>query len=254
MRRFHDKVAIVTGGSSGIGSATARGLAQEGAAVVIASRTAAAGERIAGELVSAGCEATFFQTDVSRADSVSSLIERTIAQYGQLDIIVNNAAVPGGSFPLCDYPESDWDEVMAVNLKGVWLGMKYAIPHFLRNGRGAVVNVASEVGFVGSTFGIAPYVASKHGVIGLTRAAALECAARSIRVNAVCPGLTDTNMIATAKRDHSEFLNRYIEATIPMGRMAMPVEPANAVLWLCSDDASFVTGHALVVDGGILAK
>ncbi len=143
---------------------------------------------------------------------------------------------------------------MSVNVKGVWLTMRLAIPHLLRSGAGSIVNVASEVGFVGSTFGISPYVASKHAVVGLTRAAALEYAAKSLRVNAVCPGLTDTEMIATAKRDHATFLSEYIASTIPMRRMAAPHEPAAAILWLCSPASRFMTGHALVVDGGILVR
>ena len=254
MQRFTDRVAIVTGGTAGIGRATARGLAEEGAAVVIAARRAEIGTALEERLRAEGHEVSFLQTDVRNAAAVAHLVEWTVARYGKLDIAVNNAGVPGGSHPLSEYPESDWDEVMSVNLKGVWLSMKYEIPHLLRGGSGSIVNTSSDVGFVGSTFGIAPYVASKHGVVGLTRAAALEYATRSIRINAVCPGLTQTNMIAVAQQEHPELVNRYIDTTIPMRRMANAVEQARAILWLCSDESSFVTGHALVVDGGILAK
>ena len=254
MGRFRDRVAIVTGGTSGIGRATARALAEEGARVVIAGRRAEIGTALANELQIEGYEVNFLQTDVRSETSVVHLLDWTVARYGKLDVAVNNAGVPGGSSPLCEYPEADWDEVMSVNLKGVWLCMKYEILHLLRNGGGAIVNTSSEVGFVGSTFGIAPYVASKHGVVGLTRAAALECATHSIRVNAVCPGLTETNMIAPALQQHMEFVNQYINTNIPMRRMAAPVEQARAILWLCSDESSFVTGHAVVVEGGILAK
>ncbi len=142
---------------------------------------------------------------------------------------------------------------MAVNVKGVWLCMKYEIPRILHGGGGAIVNVASDVGLVAVSFGVAPYVASKHAVIGLTRAAALEYATRSIRINAICPGLTDTDMLAPAK-ENPEFLAKYIDSHIPMKRMASPDEQARAILWLCSPDSSFVTGHALLVDGGIVAK
>jgi len=254
MERFKDRVAIVTGGTSGIGRAAVCGFAREGARVVIAGRRTEAGTTLAAELSAEGHQASYFHTDVRSATSITNLFEWTVAEYGRLDIAVNNAGVPGGSFPLTEYPEADWDEVLSVNLKGVWLCMKCAIPHLLHTGRGAIVNISSDVGFVGSTFGISPYVASKHGVIGLTRAAALEYATRSIRVNAVCPGLTATGMTAVAQEHHAQLLNQYIDATIPMRRMGRPTEQAGAILWLCSDEAGFVTGHALAVDGGILAK
>jgi NAD(P)-dependent dehydrogenase (short-subunit alcohol dehydrogenase family) len=143
---------------------------------------------------------------------------------------------------------------MTVNLKGVWLCMKHEIPQLLRSGGGVIVNVASDVGLVGAPFGIAPYVASKHGVVGLTRAAALEYATQSIRINAICPALTDTSMITYAKENHPADLASYIDWHIPMKRVASADEQARAILWLCSDESSFVTGHALPVDGGVLAK
>lgn len=254
MQRFKDRVAIVVGGTSGIGSATARSLAQEGAAVVIAGRRAETGAALAKELQTRGHEVTFLQTDVRSPDSIAHTIDSTVARYGRLDIAVNNAGVPGGSHRIPDYPEADWDLVMSVNLKGMWLCMKYEIPHLLHAGGGTIVNTASDVGLVGSAFGIAPYVASKHGVVGLTRAAALEYATSGIRVNAVCPGLTETDMLAFARDHHSSVLREYIDSHIPMRRMASADEQARAILWLCSSESSFVTGHALSVDGGILAK
>ncbi len=254
MQRFTNRVVIITGGTSGIGGAAALAFAQEGAAVVISGRRAELGTELARNLQAQGYEATFIQTDVRSAGSVAHLVEATVAKYGRLDIAVNNAGIAGGAHALAEYPESDWDEVMSTNLKGVWLCMRYEIPQLLRSGGGAIVNTSSDVGFVGSTFGIAPYVASKHGVVGLTRAAALEYATRSIRVNAICPGLTDTGMIAPAKEHHADVVSQYIDATIPMRRMGSPAEQAQAILWLCSNEASFVTGHALAVDGGILAK
>jgi NAD(P)-dependent dehydrogenase (short-subunit alcohol dehydrogenase family) len=254
IKRFHGRVAIVTGSTSGIGKATAYALASEGATVVIAARRAKMGQAIVSDLVCQGCEASYCETDVSNMDSVVRLMDWVSRKYGRLDVLVNNAGIPGGSYSLTEYPDLMWDAVLTVNLKGAWQCMKFAIPIMLRSGRGAIVNVSSDVGFVGSTFGIAPYVASKHGLIGMTRAAALEYASRDIRVNAVCPGLSDTDMIAPAKQHHPEILNQYIASTIPMGRMGTPAEQAAAIVWLCSDDASFVTGHSLVVDGGILAK
>ena len=155
---------------------------------------------------------------------------------------------------MAEYPVDAWDEVMTVNLKGVWLCMKYELQQLLRDGGGAIVNVASDVGLVGAPFGIAPYVASKHGVVGLTRAAALEYATQSIRINSVCPGLTETPMMDYAKEHHPASLASYIDSHIPMRRAASPGEQARAIVWLCSAESSFITGHALAVDGGILAK
>ncbi len=254
MQRFKDRVAIVVGGTSGIGSATARALAQEGAAVVIAGRRVEVGTALANELQTRGHQATFLQTDVRSPDSIAHTIDSAVARYGRLDIAVNNAGVTGSNHPIAEYPEADWDLVMSVNLKGVWLCMKYEIPHLVRAGGGSIVNTSSDVGLVGSALGIAPYVASKHGIVGLTRAAALEYASSQIRVNAVCPGLTETDMLAFAREHHSEHLRQYIDSHIPMRRMASADEQARAILWLCSGESSFVTGHALSVDGGIVAK
>jgi NAD(P)-dependent dehydrogenase (short-subunit alcohol dehydrogenase family) len=254
MNRLKDKVAIVTGATSGIGKATARTLAREGASVVIAGRRSSLGEQVTAELRDQGLRATFVRTDVRDPESVAGMVEATVRHYGRLDIAVNNAGIRGASLPLAEYPIDTWDEVMSINLKGVWLSMKYEIPQLLSGGGGVIVNVASDVGLVGAPFGIAPYVASKHGVVGLTRAAALEYATRSIRINAICPGLTDTDMMSYAKQNHPAALASYIESHIPMRRAASPDEQADAILWLCSAESSFVTGHALAVDGGILAK
>jgi NAD(P)-dependent dehydrogenase (short-subunit alcohol dehydrogenase family) len=254
MDRFKGKVAIVTGATSGIGEATARALAREGASVVIAGRRASLGEGVTAELRAKGLEATFVATDVRASESIACMVEKTVRHYGRLDVAVNNAGVGGAYLPIAQYPTDTWDEVIAVNLKGVWLCMKYEIPELLRNGGGAIVNMASDVGLVGSAFGIAPYVASKHGVVGLTRAAALEYATQAIRINAVCAGPTDTDMMDYAKRYHPASLESYVNSHIPMKRTASPDEQARAILWLCSPESSYVTGHALAVDGGILAK
>jgi NAD(P)-dependent dehydrogenase (short-subunit alcohol dehydrogenase family) len=251
--RFSGKVAIVTGATSGIGEATARALANEGASVVLAGRRSSPGEEITAELRAQGLVATFVRTDVRDPDSVANMVDTTVKLYGRLDLAVNNAGVGGPNLPVAQYPIDEWDEVLTVNLKGVWLCMKHEIPQLLRGGGGAIVNMASDMGLVGAPFGIAPYVASKHGVVGLTRAAALEYASQSIRINAVCPGLTETDMLNPAKRN-PQFLARHIESHIPMKRVAGADEQARAILWLCSSDSSFVTGIALPVDGGILAK
>jgi len=253
MEHFSGKVAIVTGATSGIGEATARALAKEGASVVLAGRRSSPGEQITAELRTQGLEATFVRTDVRDPDSVAHMVATTVKHYGRLDIAVNNAGVGGPNLPTAEYPIDAWDEVLTVNLKGVWLCMKYEIPQLLRSGGGTIVNMASDMGLVGAPFGIAPYVASKHGVVGLTRAAALEYASQSIRINAVCPGLTQTDMLNPAKK-HPELLARHIDSHIPMKRVASRDEPARAILWLCSSESSFVTGIALPVDGGILAK
>ena len=253
MNQLKGKVAVVTGGTSGIGSATSRALAVEGASVVIAGRRIDPGEALAEELRQQGLEARFVRVDVRSADSVATMVDVALRHYGRLDIAVNNAGIAGASLPLHEYPSEVWDEVVAVNLKGVWLSMKYEIPHLLSQG-GSIVNVASDVGLVGAAFGIAPYVATKHGVVGLTRAAALEYADKGIRINAICPGLTDTPMLTHAKENHPTELARYVESHIPMRRVGAADEQARAILWLCSPESSFVTGHALAVDGGILAK
>lgn len=254
MVRFRDKVAIVTGATSGIGKAAARALAKEGASVVIAGRRSSEGEAVTAELRAQGLEATFVRSDVRDAESTSHLVEAAVRHYGRLDIAVNNAGIRGTSLPIAEYPIETWDEVIAVNLKGLWLCMKYEIPQLLRSGGGTIVNVASDVGLVGAPFGIAPYVASKHAVLGLTRAAALEYATCSIRINAICPGLTATDMMNHAKENHPALLASYIDSHIPMKRAGSPEEQACAILWLCSPESSFVTGHALCVDGGILAR
>jgi len=254
MRRFGDKVALVVGGTSGIGNAAAHALAKEGAKVVIAGRRATLGEEAIARWRAEGLDALFVRADVRDGQSLSHLIETTVRHYGRLDLAVNNAGISGANSPIDDYPLDSWDEVLAVNLKGVWLSMKYEIPELIRSGGGAIVNVASDVGLAGAAFGISPYVASKHGVVGLTRAAALEYATQSIRINATCPGLTDTDMLTYAKENHSASLAHYIESHIPMQRAATPDEQASAILWLLSSESSFVTGSAVPVDGGILAR
>lgn len=254
MSQLSDRVALVTGATSGIGRAVATTLASRGAKVMLAGRREDRGRQLAESLKSRGCEATFMPADVSDARSIAVLVARTVALYGKLDCAVNNAGISGPNASIADYEEGAWDEVIAVNLKGVWLCMKHEIPAMLDSGCGAIVNVASDFGIVGSSLGIAPYVASKHGVIGLTRAAALEYAGSGLRVNALCPSFTETEMLAPALAREPENVRRFIGAHIPLQRMAAPEEMAAAAAWLCSSESSFVTGHALMVDGGAVAR
>ena len=244
------KVALITGASRGIGAATARLFAQEGATVVLASRSVEEMAHIVEEIRANGGEGMAVKTDVAEAASVETLIKSTVDAYGMLDIAVNNAGIAGGNKPLVEVTEEVFDRVIAVNLKGVFLCMKYEIPAMLASGGGAIVNLSSTVGLVGTGAGIAPYIASKHGVVGLTKAAALEYGGQHIRVNAIAPGTTRTSVNERWIAD--EQIRQRITSGIPLGRVADPAEAAEAILWLCSDAASYVTGVTLPVDGGYI--
>jgi len=244
------KVVLITGASRGIGAATARLFAQARAAVVLASRNAEDLARLEEEIKASGGEALAVVTDVADAASVQALVQRAVATYGRLDLAVNNAGVAGGNRPLVEVTEETFDRVIAINLKGVFLGMKYEIPPMLAVGAGAIVNVSSTVGLVGSGAGIAPYIASKHGVVGLTKAAALEYAGQHLRVNAIAPGTTRTSV--NEQWVDNEQIKQRITSGIPLGRIADPEEVAEVILWLCSDAASYVTGVTLPVDGGYI--
>jgi NAD(P)-dependent dehydrogenase (short-subunit alcohol dehydrogenase family) len=199
-----------------------------------------------------GGEAIFVRTDVSQAVAVQALISTAVETYGRLDCAHNNAGISGGGRALtADYPEDTWHRVIAINLTGVWLCMKYEIPQMLSQGSGAIVNTASVAGLIGAR-GLAAYVASKHGVVGLTKTAALEYAQQGIRVNCVCPGVIETPMTARGLSDPER--RERIIASEPMGRVGIPEEVAEAVVWLCSDAASFVTGHTMTIDGGFVAQ
>lgn len=250
--QLNGKVALVTGGSSGIGRATALALAREGAKVVVADVMVEGGQETVRLLTATGGQGLFVKTDVSRATEVEALIARAVATYGRLDCAFNNAGVEGAFVTTSEYSEADWDRVLTINLKGVWLCMKYEIAHMLRQGGGAIVNTASGAGLVGVP-NLSAYVASKHGVVGLTKTAALEYAKAGIRVNAVCPGVIQTPMVARLTSNRPD-LSEALVAAEPMGRTGRPEEVAAAVVWLCSDAASFVTGHALSVDGGYVAQ
>jgi NAD(P)-dependent dehydrogenase (short-subunit alcohol dehydrogenase family) len=245
------KVALVTGAGSGIGRASALAFAREGAKVVVADVTVEGGEETANLIKQAGGEAIFVKADVSKGAEVEALVARAVQTYGRLDCAHNNAGIEGPGATTVDYTEELWDRVIAINLKGVWLCMKYEIPQMLQHGGGAIVNTASTAGLVGYPRGSA-YVASKHGVVGLSKTAALEYAKSGIRVNAVCPGAIDTPMMGRIT-DHRPTRAARMAAAEPVGRMGVPGEIAEAVVWLCSESASFVTGHAMAVDGGMTA-
>lgn len=246
--RFQGKSVIVTGGASGIGEATVKLFAAEGASVVIADVNSA-GESVAQQLCQQGQKAIFIQTDVSKADDANRLIQETLNQYGRLDILHNNAGilVVGA---VTTISEADWDRCIDINLKSVYLVSKYAIPAMQQTGGGVIINTASTAGISGGS-GYAVYGASKAGIILLTQCMALDFARHNIRVNAVCPGPTATPMILSSATDQQSALDRWAKE-LPIGRAGKPEDTAKAVAYLASDDASFVTGSAFVVDGGRL--
>ncbi|NEQ40992.1 MAG: SDR family oxidoreductase [Okeania sp. SIO3I5] len=250
MKEFEGKVALITGGSSGIGRATALAFAQKGAKIVIASRREKESQETVAMIKEIGSEAIFVKTNISQAIEVENLVNQTINTYGRLDYAFNNAGVEGILGPSIEQTESNWNHIIDINLKGVWLSMKYQIPEMLKNGGGAIVNNTSVAGLIGiANFSI--YCASKHGVIGLTKAVALEQATAGIRINSICPGLIQTDMAyrIIGKDDDSKFKAQFMAAH-PIGRFGKSEEIANPVVWLCSDAASFITGHSLTIDGG----
>jgi NAD(P)-dependent dehydrogenase (short-subunit alcohol dehydrogenase family) len=253
-RGVEGKVALVTGGASGIGRATALTFAREGAKLIIADMNEDGGQQTVHMITEKGGEAMFVQVDVSQATAVEAMISKTVETYGRLDCAHNNAGIGSRPrAPLHECSEETWDRVLGINLKGVWLCMKYEIIQMLTQGSGTIVNTASIMGLVGSWSGTAAYNASKHGVVGLTKTAALEYATAGIRVNAVCPGYIQTPLIEDALTSNPA-LEAQIVARHPIGRMGKPEEIAEAVVWLCSDAASFVTGHTMTVDGGYVAQ
>ena len=246
------KVALVTGAGSGIGRAAARIFAREGAKVAAADVNRASAEETVGMIREAGGEAFGLQADVSKAAEVEAMVDAVVGTYGRLDCAFNNAGIEGVLASTADYTEADWAPVIAVNLTGVWLCMKYEIPRLLETGGGAIVNTSSAAGLLGAPR-MPAYVASKHGVIGLTKTAALEYAKSGVRVNAVCPGVIDTSMVGRLKERRPRMFEKIVRGE-PIGRIGQPEEIAETAVWLCSDAASFVTGHAMSVDGGIVAQ
>lgn len=245
------KVALVTGAASGIGAASALAFGREGASVILADIDKAGGEQSARAVRELGVPAEFVYCSVADEESVRGLTREIADRFGRLDYAHNNAGIEQKRARIVDCTEDNWDSTVDTNLKGVWLSMKYEIPMLSEHG-GAIVNTSSMVGQVGVP-GAPAYVASKHGIIGLTRAAALEVASEGIRVNAVCPGHIRTAMVDRVLDREPAKEDEYV-ANTPLGRIATPDEVASAVVWLCSDGANFVTGHALNVDGGVVAK
>ncbi len=246
-RPFDGKVALVTGAASGIGRASALAFAREGARVVVADVAVDGGEETVRLIADAGGEATFVKADVSKANEVEALVQKAVQTFGRLDYAHNNAGMLGAWAQTADCTEEEFDRVIAVNLKGVWLCMRYEIPQMLAWGGGAIVNTSSSSGLV-ATRGLPAYTASKHGVAGLTKTAAVEYVRKGIRVNAICPGFIDTPMVRGLSEDWPRN-----DVVPPIGRLGTPEEVAAAVVWLCSDAASYITGHLLSIDGALTA-
>jgi NAD(P)-dependent dehydrogenase (short-subunit alcohol dehydrogenase family) len=244
------KVALITGGTSGIGRDTAVLFAKQGAKVVITGRREAEGNETIALVKAAGGEGIFVKGDVSKSADVQAFVQKTVEKFGRLDMAFNNAGIEGNWKPIIEQTEEDWDTVIDINLKGTWLCLKLEIQQMLKQGGGAIVNMSSVAGLMGAG-GAGIYVASKHGVIGLTRTAALEYATKGIRVNAVCPAVIETAMAERAFG--APEVNKRVLAQHPIGRFGKPMEIAEAVLWLCSGKSSFMTGHYIVLDGGMLA-
>lgn len=252
MSIFQGKVVLVTGGSTGIGRATANDFAQKGAYVVVADINAEEAERTVDLIKKSGGEAFFVRADVAKAQDCENMVSKAVEVYERLDFACNNAGISGVSAATADLKLEDWQRVIDINLTGVFLSMKYEIPQLLLNGGGAIVNMASILGQVGFP-NAAAYTSAKHGVLGLTKVAAQEYSARGIRVNAVCPAFIETPMLEQAGLLSNKAVRKSIEELHPIGRMGQPEEIARVVTFLCSPDASFMSGEAVLVDGAYLA-
>jgi NAD(P)-dependent dehydrogenase (short-subunit alcohol dehydrogenase family) len=248
MNRFQDKVVIITGATSGIGKTTAIEFGKEGAKVVVAGRRKDEGDAVVAQIVADGAEAIFIKTDVSVDADVRRLVDTTVEKFGRLDCAFNNAGVGGMPTSLTETSEEDWDKVMGINLKGVWLCLKYQILAMLKTGGGNIVNTGSLWSVSANGIGLSPYISSKHGVLGLTRSAALEFANQGIRVNCVCPGWVAVETNAHVLEDPE--IKPAIIANIPLGRTGEKKEIAQAVMFMCSDQCEYMTGQHMVIDGG----
>jgi NAD(P)-dependent dehydrogenase (short-subunit alcohol dehydrogenase family) len=249
MATFKDRVSLVTGAGSGIGRASAVAFSQAGAKVVVVDTDAAGAADTVRAITAQGGVATCVEADVSSSMDVRHAVDEAIRVYGRVDFAHNNAGIPGEIAKTADCTEENWDRVVATNLKSMWLCLKYEIPQMIRQGHGVIVNTSSVYGVIGCTRGMPAYAASKHGVIGLTRTAALEYAASGIRVNAICPGAVDTpfrTQLVNTSTPACDTAGRY-----PLGRVADPQEIAGVATWLCSHEASFITGATIVIDGGL---
>lgn len=249
MGKLDGRVAIITGAAAGIGATTAQLFAVEGAKVVIADYNLKMGESVAQEIINAGGDASAIKTDVANADSIQAMIAHALNTYGSVDILMNNAGIGAPPTPLHEVSEADWDRVLAVDLKGVFLGMKYALPHMVEQQRGAIINVASIAGLIGAA-GLTPYAAAKAGVLELTRVVAAEYSRYNIRCNALAPGWTKTAMVE-GYLEATGITEQIMQRGIPMRRLGDVSEIAHAALFLASDEAAFVQGTTLVIDGGI---
>ena len=248
---YAGKVALVTGGAAGIGRATALGFAREGAAVTVADRDRVGGEAVAKQIRDQGGRAIFVETDVSSEADIVAVVNKTVAEFGGLDVAFNNVGTMGGFTTATGCTMEEWESTIRINMTSIWLGMKYEIPEMIKRGGGAIVNAASRAGdsAVPNTF---TYVTTKHAVIGMTRSAAVDFAAQNIRINAVLPGFIDTEMLhGAAKGAGMPPMHDVAQAMVPLKRLARPEEPAELVVWLCSDRASYITGNASIVDGGL---
>jgi NAD(P)-dependent dehydrogenase (short-subunit alcohol dehydrogenase family) len=251
MSEFAGKVALITGGNAGIGRATAIEFAKHGAKVVVSGRREKEGHDVIAEIKALGGEAIFVKTDVSKASDVKAMMEQTLETFGRLDYAFNNAGIEQALTPLPEQTEETYDQIMNINVKGVWLALKHEVPAMLKAGGGAIVNNSSIAGLVG--FAMAPvYVASKHAVNGLTKSVALEYAKQNVRINAVAPGPIETRMYLDFAKTPE--VRQMLESAVPSGRVGQPEDIASTVIWLCSDSASFVTGQIFPVDGGYTAQ
>lgn len=251
MGRFDGKVVLITGGGRGIGLASALAFGREGAKVVVGNRNADEGRGAVEQLKKLGAEATFLRTDVAVASEIEALVDHAVKTFGRLDVAFNNAGIEGKFGPFVEQTEENYQQVMDINVRGVWLSMKYEVPAMLKTGGGSIINTSSIGGSIAFP-GAGVYVASKHAVNGLTKSVALEYAKSGIRVNAVSPGSIETSMLDRVTG--SEEVKAGFAAMHPIGRVGLPEEVATAVLWLASSESSFVTGHDLLVDGGFTAQ
>lgn len=251
MSRMEGKVALVTGGGSGIGRSVALGFAREGAKVVVADVIAEGGEATANLVKNAGGIGVFVKCDVSESNQVKTMIDMAVETFGRLDFAANNAGINGEMAGTVDCTEDNWERVIGIDLKGIWLCMKYEIPQMLKHGGGSIVNTSSIAGLVNA--GTPPYSAAKHGVLGLTKTAAVEFAQQGVRINAVCPGVIHTPMTQPLFEQMPDKMNQMMSA-IPMARFGQPENIADAIVWLCGDGASYITGTALSIDGGYVIQ